>query len=145
MGQENKAISDGKQVSIEYSIFLQDDTQVDSNIGKDPLTYRCGKQQILPGLEEALYGLSVGEKTQVILEPDEAYGAQNPEAFKEISEELIPEKMRYEGAVLVVPDKENGDVLVRIDAIRDSKITLDFNHPLAGKTLKFNVKILSVD
>ena len=137
-------IEKGKQVAIEYSVFLEDKTKVDSNVGQDPLTFLFGKQQILPALEEHLRGLNVGDTKQVTLQPEQAYGSVNPEAFKEIDASLIPEDLRYEGALLVVNDEHFGEMLIRIDSLAREKAILDFNHPLAGKTLTFDVKILDV-
>lgn len=138
-------IENGKEVSIEYTVFLEDKTQVDSNVGKEPLTFRHGGKQILPALEKALTGLSIGDTKQVQLSPDNAYGSVNLEAIKEVDAELIPEDFRYAGAMLVLPNEEEGDILIQVKEITGDKIILDFNHPLAGKTLTFSVKILNVD
>ncbi len=135
----------GKEVSIEYTVFLEDKTQVDSNIGKEPLTFRYGGKQILPALEEALTGLNIGDTKQIKLFPDNAYGTINPEAIKEVDAELIPKDFRYAGAMLVLPNDDEGDILIQVKQAGRDKVILDFNHPLAGKTLTFNVKVLRVD
>ena len=96
-------IENGKEVSIEYTVFSEDKTQVDSNVGKEPLTFKHGGKQILPALEEALTGLSIGDTKQVQLSADNAYGSVNPEAIKKVDAELIPEDFRYAGAMLVLP------------------------------------------
>lgn len=137
-------IEKGKQVAIEYRILLEDQTQVDSNIGKDPLVFHVGRHQILPALEEALHGLSVGDAKQIILSPDHAFGEVNPEAFKEVDAHLIPEDLRFAGALLVVADQQFGEMLIRVDSLSGEKIILDFNHPLAGKTITFDVRVLDV-
>ncbi len=137
-------IEEGKKVSIEYTVFLEDKTPVDTNVGKDPLVFTHGRQQILPALESELTGLSKGETKKVTLTPEKAYGPINPEAVKEVNPELIPEKLRYEGAILVIPDENEGDILIRVKEVLPDKVTLDFNHPLAGQTLTFDVKILEV-
>ena len=97
-------IEKGKQVSIEYSVFLEDGTQVDSNIGQDPLKYQHGSQQLLPALEDALSGLSSGETKEVVLPPEDAYGPVITEAFKEVDAKSIPENLRFEGAILGVQE-----------------------------------------
>lgn len=137
-------IENGKQVAIEYSVFSDDNTQIDSNVGKDPLIFLFGAHQILPALEEALRGLEVGDNKEVTLIPEHAYGDVNPHAFKKVAAKLIPEDLRFEGALLVVSDEQFGEMLIRVDSVQGEEVILDFNHPLAGKTLKFDVKVLDI-
>ena len=137
-------IEKGRQVALEYSVFLQDQTPVDSNVGQDPLVFVCGSQQILPALEDALSGLEVGDSKHVTLKPNEAYGDVNPNAFKEVDAKAIPEDLRFEGALLVVSDENFGEMLIRVDQLNGDKVILDFNHPLAGKELTFDLKILDI-
>ena len=137
-------IKKGKQVAIEYSVFLQDHTPVDSNIGQDPLVFNFGSEQILPALEEALRGLEVGDTSHIILQPEQAYGNVNPSAFKEVDAEMVPENLRFEGALLVIADENFGEMLIRVDQLKQGKVVLDFNHPLAGKELTFDVKVLDI-
>ncbi|MCB1115505.1 MAG: FKBP-type peptidyl-prolyl cis-trans isomerase [Chlamydiia bacterium] len=137
-------IDDGKQVAIEYSVFSEDNTQIDSNVGKDPLIFHFGAHQILPALEEALRGLEVGDNKEVTLDPHQAYGDVNPQAFKKVASKLIPEDLRFEGALLVVSDEQFGEMLIRVESVEGDEIVLDFNHPLAGKKLKFDVKVLDI-
>lgn len=138
-------IEKGKHVTIEYSVFLDDNTKVDTNVGKDPLIFRFGEHQILPALEHALNGLDVGDSREVTLAPDEAYGSVNPDAYKNVEAQLIPEDLRFEGALLVVADEQFGEMLIRVRSLEGDQVTLDFNHPLAGKTLKFDVRVINVD
>ena len=137
-------IENGKQVAIEYSVFSDDNTQIDTNVGKDPLVFLFGSHQILPALEEALRGLEVGDSKKVTLNPDSAYGDINPQAYKKVEAKLIPEDLRFEGALLVVSDEQFGEMLIRVDSLDGEQVVLDFNHPLAGKTLKFDVKVLDI-
>lgn len=137
-------IENGKQVAIEYSVFLDDNTKIDTNVGKDPLIFLFGAHQILPALEEALRGLEVGDTREVTLSPDDAYGDVNPDAYKTVEAKLIPEDLRFEGALLVVSDEQFGEMLIRVQKLEGDQVILDFNHPLAGKTLKFDVTVLDV-
>ena len=137
-------IENGKQVAIEYSVFMDDHNQIDTNVGKDPLIFLYGDHQILPALEESLQGLEVGDTKHVTLGPEDAYGTVNPNAFKEVDAKLIPEDLRFEGALLVVADEQFGEMLIRVDSLAEDKVVLDFNHPLAGKTLTFDVKVLDI-
>lgn len=137
-------IENGKQVAIEYSVSTDDKSQIDSNVGKDPLVFLHGDHQILPALEDSLQGLEVGDTKHVKLGPEDAYGTINPDAFKEVDANLIPEDLRFEGALLVVADEQFGEMLIRVDSLAEDRVTLDFNHPLAGKTLIFDVKVLDI-
>jgi len=137
-------IERGKQVALEYTVSGDDKTQLDSNVGQDPLVFLFGSNQILPALEDELHGLEVGDTKNVILAPEDAYGVVNPNAFKEVDAHLIPEDLRFEGALLVVADEQFGEMLIRIEELKGEKVILDFNHPLAGKTLTFDVKVLDI-
>lgn len=138
-------IEEGKQVAIEYSVFLDDNTQVDTNVGKEPLTFLFGSQQILPALENALWGLEVGDSREIVLTPDKAYGVVNTAAYKSVEAKMVPEDLRFEGALLVISDEQFGEMLISVRSLEGDQIILDFNHPLAGKTLKFDITIIHVD
>ena len=137
-------IEDGKQIAIQYSVFLEDNTQIDTNVGKDPLVFFFGSHQLLPALEKSLWGLEIGDYRQITLCPDEAYGKINPDAFKKVDASCIPEDLRFEGALLSVSDEQFGEMLISIDSLNENEAILNFNHPLAGKTLKFDVTILDI-
>ncbi|MCY3975089.1 MAG: FKBP-type peptidyl-prolyl cis-trans isomerase [Simkaniaceae bacterium] len=143
-GDGQLSVREGKQVAIEYSICLPDKTTVDTNVGKEPLVFNVGKRQILPALEERLTGLEVGDEAQVALKPEQAYGHINPDAFREVDIELIPQGFRFEGALLTLADEKFGNVLIRVDSLGEEKAVLDFNHPLAGKELLFNIRVLDI-
>ena len=138
------ALDHGKKISLEYTVFLEDGTQIDSNVGEDPLVFVLGSHQVFPALEQALFGLKVGDQKQVFLKPEEAYGPVIAEAFKEVDREAVPDAFRYVGAVLGIQDPAGGVYPIRVHQVNDEKIVLDFNHPLAGKSLKFDVKVLGI-
>jgi FKBP-type peptidyl-prolyl cis-trans isomerase 2 len=138
-------IENGKKVSLEYTVFLTDGTQIDSNVGEDLLVFVHGAHQVFPALEQELVGLNPGDSKKIILEADQAYGPIVKEAFREVDAETVPEPYRYPGAVLGVQDPAGGVFPIRVHEIKDEKIVLDFNHPLAGQTLSFDVKVVEVD
>jgi FKBP-type peptidyl-prolyl cis-trans isomerase 2 len=146
-GEEGAAITvvNGKRVSIEYTLTLPDKTQVDTNVGGEPLTYTQGEQEILPGLQKALLGLKVGETKNVTLSPEDGYGSVDPNAFQEVNKDLIPEEAQKVGTPLMTKDSSGRTHRLRVHEIKDSTVVLDFNHPLAGKTLIFDVKVLKVE
>jgi FKBP-type peptidyl-prolyl cis-trans isomerase 2 len=137
-------IENGQKVSIEYTLKLDDGTLVESNADRDPLVYEQGAQQILPKLEEALTELGVDDTKKVSLAPEDGYGEVDPEAFQEIDKEAIPEDGRQEGIILAVPDGDGGQRPVKVHEVREDKVVLDFNHPLAGKTLEFEIRIVDI-
>lgn len=133
----------GKQVSLEYTVFLNDGTKIDSNVGEPPLVFVLGANQVFPALERALFGLQVGDQKQVTLKPEEAYGPIVPDAFREVELETVPTQFRFVGAVLGIQDPNGGVYPIRVHAINDEKVVLDFNHPLAGKELRFEVRVVA--
>lgn len=137
-------IKSGAKVSLEYTVFLEDGTQIDSNVGEDPLIFVLGSNQVFPALEAALLGLKIGDTKQVLLKPEEAYGPIVPEAYKEVELDAVPAPYRYAGAVLGIQDPAGGVYPIRVHEIKDQKAVLDFNHPLAGQALRFDVKVMDV-
>lgn len=137
-------IKHGQKVSLEYTVFLDDGTQVDTNVGESPLVFTLGSNQLFPALEEAILALNVGDTRQVVLKAEDAYGPIVPDAFREVDLETLPSTYRFEGAVLGVQDPNGGVYPIRVHAINEEKAVLDFNHPLAGKALRFDVKVVHV-
>jgi FKBP-type peptidyl-prolyl cis-trans isomerase SlyD len=137
-------VSDGKQVSIEYTLALEDQTLVESNVGHEPMTYTQGAHEIVPGLEKALEGLAVGDKKRVEVRPVDAYGDQDPKAFHEVKKSEIPEKAWKVGTVLEAKSRDGQSIFPRVTEVKSETIVLDFNHPLAGKTLIFDIRVLDI-
>lgn len=139
------AVAKGRQVTVEYTLTLEDGTKADTNVGGEPLVFQQGAHQILPALEEALDGMKVSESRKVTLPPEKGYGAVNPELVQEVEVEMIPEQARFAGAQLAAEDENGNRHFAMVKEVRESKILVDMNHPLAGKTLTFDVKVLAVD
>ncbi|MFQ5931320.1 MAG: peptidylprolyl isomerase, partial [Nitrospiraceae bacterium] len=137
--------SSGTRVSIEYTLRLEDKGVVDTNVGSEPLTYVHGSDQIIPGLEKGLEGMKVGESKHVTVKPEEGYGPVNPEAFMEIEKEKVPPDALKVGAQLEGRDAQGRPVYARVVEVKEQTVVLDFNHPLAGQTLYFDIKILDIE
>ena len=138
------AVQDNMEIGMEYTLTV-DGAVVDSTEGKDPFRYVHGRQQVIPGLERQLAGLHVGDAAEVTVAPEEGYGPVDPVAFIEIPKAQLPEDVAPEvGMVLrgVNPDGQNFSA--RIRELKGENVVLDLNHPLAGKTLTFKVKILTI-
>ncbi len=139
-------IKEGSKVGMEYTLRLDDGTVADTNVGGDPLVYEHGAGMIIPGLEIALEGLGVGDEKKVSIEPKDGYGELMPDSFEEIPLNMIPEESRVVGSMLQAKRAEDEAVVnLCVKEIKEDTIIVDSNHPLAGKTLSFEVKILSVD
>lgn len=143
--QEQLPVEDGKRIAIQYTLKLDDGTVASSNVGKDPLSYVQGSGDLLPALQAALVGMKRGESRAVSLPPAQAYGFVDSSALVEVPAAMIPEQARIVGARLVGKDERGKETMVRVHEVRPDRIVLDHNHPLAGETLHFDVKVLSVE
>ena len=147
MAEQNK-VADDLVVSMDYTLRLDDGDGdvVDTSAGRDPLEFIQGTGSIIPGLENARYGMGVGEEKEVTVAADDGYGQRDPDAFQSVPREMFPDDMELEeGMGLQLRDQNTGQPLVAyVEAIKPDKVLLDFNHPLAGETLHFNVKVVGV-
>ena len=143
-GREQGRIKEGSVVRLEYALSDEKGALIESNKGKEPLSYTQGRGQIIPGLEKALSGMRVNEQKSVRVKPEDGYGAVDPKAFQEIPRAEIPADALKVGNTLLAKDHQGQMFPVRVHEVKDKTVVLDFNHPLAGKTLSFAVKILEV-
>ncbi len=143
--EESIVIENGQSISIEYTLKLDDGTTVDTNVGEDPLTYTQGSSEILPALEAALVGHAVGDTKEVKLTAQEGYGPVKIEAYQEVELNMVPEDARTVGMMLVATDPEGQQQPIKVHEVREETIILDFNHPLAGEALNFEIKILGIE
>jgi FKBP-type peptidyl-prolyl cis-trans isomerase 2 len=140
----NKTVSDGKVISLEYTLKLDSEEVVDTNVGKNPLTYTQGANQIIRGVEAAVEGMEIGQAKQAVIPPTQGYGDPDPNAFHEVPKEKLPEGIAV-GTQLHGTDAEGREIRPLVSAIKDETVLLDFNHPLAGKTLYFDLKVVNID
>ena len=138
-------IESGKVVTIDYTLNLDDGATVDSSVGRKPLVYKQGGEQLLPALEKALAGLEVAETKRVTLTPAEGYGEVDPGAFRPVGLSAIPNAGRKVGAILTARGGDGREREVRVHEVLKDKVILDFNHVLAGRNLNFVVKILAIE
>ncbi|MGB8984368.1 MAG: peptidylprolyl isomerase [Anaerolineales bacterium] len=131
-------------VAMEYTLHV-DQEEIDSSKGQDPLQFLVGHGNIISGLEREMIGMKVGESKDVVIAPADAYGEFDEEAFMNVPRGEFPKDMPVEeGLELTVKDDEGQTRYARIDAVEGDTVTLNFNHPLAGDELHFNVKVVSV-
>jgi FKBP-type peptidyl-prolyl cis-trans isomerase SlyD len=137
---EKEVISDGKQVSFFYKLTV-DGEVIEDNNDLEPLVYLQGGEQILPALEAGLEGMAAGDKKTITLAAADAYGERDATAIQEIPIDQVPEEAREVGMALQAQGRP-GPILVT--EVREDVVVLDFNHPLAGKELTFDVTIADV-
>ena len=143
-GGSPMTVSDGKTISMEYTLTLENKKVVDTNVGGEPLTFTQGTHEIIPGLETALEGMKAGDSKQVTVAPEQAYGEVNPQAIQEVPIDQIPPDARKVGVQLQGKDGQGRMVHPKVAEVKEQVVVLDFNHPLAGKTLYFDVRILDI-
>lgn len=138
------AVGPGNEVSFEYTLFDDEGAQIQTNKGQAPLVYVRGRDQMIPGLEKALDGMHVGEEKDVKVLPEEGYGPIRKGAFQEVPKEAIPAEALKVGTPLRAEAPDGESRMARVSEVKDKTVVVDLNHPLAGKTLAFHVKVLDV-
>lgn len=137
-------IEKGKTVSFEYTLTLENKEVIDTNVGAEPLTFTHGSSQIIPGLEDQMVGMKAGDTKMVTVNPEDGYGPVLKEAIIELKTEQVPETSRKVSAMLQTKSPDGQIIRGKISAIDNEKAIIDLNHPLAGKTLFFDVKIIKI-
>jgi FKBP-type peptidyl-prolyl cis-trans isomerase SlyD len=145
MAQSKIAIEKGSSVKIEYTLKDDKGAVLDTNAGKDALAFTQGSQQIIPGLDKALLGMKVGDTKKVTVKPEDAYGQVDPKAEAEVPKTALPEGAAVVGTRLLARGQDGQPRPVTVKTVKDATVVLDLNHPLAGKTLFFDVKVVSVE
>jgi FKBP-type peptidyl-prolyl cis-trans isomerase SlyD len=143
MTDGNLLVADNVVVSLDYVLRLEDNREIARSEKETPLMYLHGNKNIIPGLENELYGMGVGDEKDVIVSPDMAYGVRDPEEIVDYPRDSFPADLSLEaGEPVMMKDNESGEsIRAYVKDIDANTVWLDFNHPLAGETLYFQVKI----
>lgn len=137
-------IQKGKEVSFDYTLTV-DGQIIDSSQDKEPLTYVHGEGRIIPGLARQMEGMKVGDEKDILVNPEEAYGEVNPNAFQEVPKSKLPANIEPRvGMALQANASDGRSQLVRIAEVKDDSVVIDMNHPLAGKKLNFHIEVVSI-
>ena len=137
--------ADGNNVKVHYTGKLEDGTIFDSSKGRDPMEVKLGTNAVIPGFEKSLTGMDVGDKKTITIPPEEAYGPRRDDMTMEANKSDFPKNITPEvGLQLAMQRPDGQNMPVTIVKIDGDKITLDANHPLAGKTLIFEVEMMEV-
>lgn len=144
-GDAQEAVADGTRVSLEYTVTFEDKKVFDSNVGKEPLVYIHGSEKRAPVFSKHLTGLKAAETKQFVMPPEDVYGPDDPERIIEVPKDSIPEDRRNVGEKLEGRNPEGRALHAEVLEVKAETVVIDTNHPLAGETLFFEVKILKVE
>ncbi|MBX9753601.1 MAG: peptidylprolyl isomerase [Pseudomonadaceae bacterium] len=132
------------QVTLHFAIKLDNGDVVDSTFDKQPATFKVGDGSLLPGFEQALYGLKAGDKRNLPILPEQGFGQPNPQNVQVMPRSQFKDMELAEGLLVIFNDAANAELPGMVQSFDDSQVSIDFNHPLAGKTLGFEVEIIAV-
>ena len=139
------AAKSGDTVRIHYTGKLDDGTLFDSSEGRDPLEFSLGGGQVIPGFDSAIEGMSVGDKKSVKIEPENGYGPRHEQLIQEVPKNQLPGDMEPAVGMQLQTKNESGQVLTfSVTEVKDDSITVDGNHPLAGKNLNFDIELVEI-
>ncbi|MBB1517922.1 FKBP-type peptidyl-prolyl cis-trans isomerase [Aquipseudomonas campi] len=137
-------IGPDKEVTLHFALKLANGDVVDSTFDKSPATFKVGDGNLLPGFEAALFGFKAGDKRSLQIEPENAFGQPNPQNVQVMPRSQFADMELSEGLLVIFNDAANAELPGVVKAFDDSQVTIDFNHPLSGKTLSFDVEIIEV-
>lgn len=136
----------GDTVHVHYKGSLEDGTVFDSSEGSEPLQFTIGSGDVIPGFEEAIVGMDLGDHKQTTIPADQAYGARREELVFQVEREQLPPNSDVSvGDFLRIGFPDGRTANVQVAEMDDASVTLDANHPLAGKTLVFDLTLVSID
>lgn len=142
---DNDVVNAGKVVTLHYTLTNAAGETIDSSQGAEPLDYLHGHDNIVPGLERELVGHRIGDRVQVIVPPEHGYGVRDEDARQTVPRRMFPEGEPIEpGDEYVTKDEDGNPMAVWVVGADEENVTLDFNHPLAGETLHFDVTVVGL-
>ncbi|PLW67465.1 FKBP-type peptidyl-prolyl cis-trans isomerase [Pseudohalioglobus lutimaris] len=146
MTEFNVPVSEGTRVFLNFSVSLEDGSEVDTNFGGDPVDFSIGDGSLLPGFERRLFGMVAGDRQMFEVLPEDAFGQPNENNVQRMQRDQFDEDAELEiGLVFSFADAAGGELPGMVIAFDDDEVTVDFNHPLAGRTVMFDVLIHRVE
>lgn len=138
-------VTEGTLVKVNYTLTV-DGNVVDSSKEGEPFEFRTGGSQVIPGFEEALMGMKAGEKKSFQVSPDKGYGQEDPKGIREVPRDKLPGDVNPVAGMTLYAQMPNGQTIpARINEVKEDIVVLNFNHPLSGKTLNFEVEIAEIN
>ena len=140
-------VKEGSKVKVDYTGSFEDGTVFDSSEKHgQPLEFTIGAKQVVPGFEATIVGMDKDEEKEITLQPKDAYGDVNPEMMRAVPKEQLPKDQEVKpGMMLAIGLPDGKQIPAKIAAVNDKEVTIDLNHPLAGKVLKFKVKVVDFE
>jgi FKBP-type peptidyl-prolyl cis-trans isomerase SlpA len=140
------AVGPGTKVTLHFALRLQDGEVIDSNFERDPATFVVGDGNLLPGFEKAIFGLTEGDKKTLTISPEQGFGQRNPNNMQEFARsEFSADIELREGLVLSFTDAQKTELPGVVSHFDENVVIVDFNHPLAGRDIVFDVAILKIE
>lgn len=136
-------VKNGDQVTIHYRGTFESGEEFDSSLEREPLSFVAGSEELIPGMSQAVIGMKVGDKKTITLPPEEAYGHPRDEMIIQVERSQLPEDVQV--GVMLGLSTPDGQFHATLVELADDKATLDGNHPLAGKTLVFEIEVVTVE
>jgi FKBP-type peptidyl-prolyl cis-trans isomerase SlyD len=140
----DKIVKNDQVVSMEYTLRV-DGKVLDSSDGQEPLEFLTGAQNIISGLEREMMGMKIGESRDIVVAPADGYGEMDEGAFMDVPKSQFPKDMPLQAGIeMQVTDQDGNPMYARIESVEEDMVTLNFNHPLAGRELHFTVKVVGL-
>ena len=138
-------VKSGDEVRVHYTGTLTDGTEFDTSKDKDALSFIVGKGQVIPGFEDAVEGMTIGEKKEVLIPVDKAYGPHSPLMVMKVDRADLPADMEFQvGMQLELGQAEGGSSIVAVTEVTEEQVVMDANHPLAGQDLNFEIELVEI-
>lgn len=137
-------INHDTQVTLHFTLKLPGGEVIDTTTDKKPATFKVGDGSLLPGFEQSLFGLKAGDQRSLQIEPERGFGPGNPQNIQTMPRDQFNEMELEPGLMVIFRDAAGGEMPGMVKTIHDTTVDVDFNHPLAGKTVTFDVEILDV-
>lgn len=140
------AVKDGDKIKVEYTGTLEDGSVFDSSkTHNEPLEFEVGGGQIIKGFDDAVKGMGKGDEKDIKLKPADAYGDPNPQLVQKVPKDQLPKEAEVKVGMTLGMSLPNGQQIpARVTEVEDTEVTIDINHPLAGKTLNFKIKVVDI-
>jgi FKBP-type peptidyl-prolyl cis-trans isomerase SlpA len=146
MTAANVPVSEGTRVFLNFSVSLEDGSEVDSNFGGDPVDFVIGDGSLLPGFERAIFGMEAGQRQMFTIMPENAFGQPNDNNVQMLPRDQFDDDINLEiGLVFSFADASGGELPGMVIAFDEEEVSVDFNHPLSGRTILFDVMIHRVE
>ncbi len=145
-GGQKMVVTKGDKVKVEYIGSLEDGTVFDRSKEGNPLLFSVGSRQVIPGFEQAVEGMKLNEEKKVNIKIEDAYGPRREDLVRDLPKTSLPEDLKMEkGKILRLKTEEGRIVMGKIVDIKEDNLMVDFNHPLAGKNLTFELKVVGIE